>query len=251
MSDKSSKEFSRVSTSYDKGREGENFEFWAEEAKRLASLDENSLILDLGCGTGLYSQSLMKETGATICGLDPAVGMLGKAHEKSSDLLLFNAVGEYLPLRDGVFDCVFSSQVWHHITDKQGTANECGRVMKIGGSVVIRTISHEQLREKIVFKYFPEIMENQLRVYPSNEEFKEYFKKAGFTSTIPYAYHMERFQPVKLFIEVAEKKLWSMFRPITQKGMESGVKALRKYHQETNGKPLRNDELITLVVSNK
>jgi ubiquinone/menaquinone biosynthesis C-methylase UbiE len=57
-----------------------------------------------------------------MCGLDPAVGVLAQALGKSSGVHWFNAVGESLPLRPGVFDCVFSSQVWHHITDKQGPA---------------------------------------------------------------------------------------------------------------------------------
>ena len=67
----------------------------------------------------------------------------------------------------------------------------------------------------------------------------------------PYAYHMERYQPVEQFVEVIENKLWSLFRPITQKGLETGVKAQWKYHQENDRKPLRNDELITQVVNNK
>ena len=236
---------------YDKGRSGEDVIFWAGETKELAHLDEGSIILDMGCGTGIYTVGLREHISSTTCGLDPSVGMLSQAKEKTRSIHWFNAVGERLPIRSGVFDCIFSSQVWHHIIEKQDTANECGRTMNTDGTVVIRTISHEQLRSKVVFEFFPEIMENQLRVYPSNEEFSRYFKNAGFTSITFRAYELERHQEVSLFIEVAQKKLWSMFRPISQEGLERGVFELGRHEAAYPGKPIRNDESITLVVAGK
>ena len=250
MSAESSKEFQKIASDYDKGRSSESVEYWAEEVRRLSGLDEGSLVLDLGCGTGIYTLGIGAETGATMCGLDPVPGMLAQAKVKAKELILFNAIGEWLPLRPEVFDCIFSSQVWHHIEDKQGTADECARVLRPGGSIVVRTISHEQLREKVVFKFFPEIMANQLKVYPSNEDFTRYFTNAGFSSTKHHAYSMERYQTVAEFIETAEKKLWSMFRPITQEGLEKGVADLRR-HEREHGALVRNDELITLVVGRR
>jgi len=116
---------------------------------------------------------------------------------------------------------------------------------------VIRTISHEQLRRKVVFEFFPEIMENQLRVYPSNEAFSRYFREAGFTSINFHAYELERYQEASLFIEVAQKKLWSMFRPISQEGLERRVNELRRHEATHPGQLIRNDESITLVVARK
>jgi len=248
---RSGREFGKIANEYDKGRSSENVELWAAETRRLAGLGEASIILDLGCGTGLYTVGLLEETGAATCGFDPVPGMVGQARNKSHGVHWFNAVGELMPLRPGVFDCVFSSQVWHHIEDKQGTADEYGRVLRAGGHVVIRTISHEQLHEKVVFKYFPEIKANQLRVYPSNDDFSRYFGDAGFRRTVFHAYNLERYQPVEEFVEIAEKRLWSMFRPISEEGLRRGVEALRRYGEESGGEPVRNDELITLVVASK
>jgi len=245
------KDFTKIAAEYDKGRSGENIQFWAEEAQRLTKVDKQSRILDLGCGTGIYTLGLGEQTSALMCGLDPSIGMLARAREKPSTVHWFNAVGENVPIRDGVFDCVFSSQVWHHIVDRQGTADECGRILKEGGTVVIRTISHEQLRRKVVFQFFPEIQANQLRVSPSNEDFDNFFRNAGFASTEHIAYEMERYQSAQEFIEVAQKKLWSMFRPISEEGLQRGVEMLRQHEREHPGQPVRNDEMITLIVSRK
>jgi len=244
-------EFTKVAGEYDKGRSSEDVEFWAEETARLADIGDGSLVLDLGCGTGIYTIGIGAQASACMCGLDPSVGMLLQAKKKTTSIHWFNAVGEWVPVRPGVFDCVFSSQVWHHIEDKQGTADECGRVLRRGGSVVIRTISHEQLRRKVVFEFFPEIMENQLRVYPSKADFEWYFGTAGFSSTEHHAYELERYQPVSEFIEIARKKLWSMFRPISEEGLDKGVEKLRQFERDNPGQPVRNDETITLVVARK
>ena len=244
-------EFTKVAGEYDKGRSSEDVEFWAEETARLADIGDGSLVLDLGCGTGIYTIGIGAQASACMCGLDPSVGMLLQAKKKTTSIHWFNAVGEWVPVRPGVFDCVFSSQVWHHIDDKQGTADECGRVLRRGGSVVIRTISHEQLRRKVVFEFFPEIMENQLRVYPSKADFEWYFGTTGFSSTEHHAYELERYQPVSEFIEIARKKLWSMFRPISEEGLDKGVEKLRQFERDNPGQPVRNDETITLVVARK
>jgi SAM-dependent methyltransferase len=226
------KEFTKVAREYDKGRSSEDVEFWAEETARLAYLGDGSLVLDLGCGTGIYTIGIGSHASACLCGLDPSVGMLRQAKEKTTSIHWFNAVGEWIPVRPGVFDCVFSSQVWHHIVDKQGTADECGR-------------------RKVVFESFPEIMENQLRVYPSKADFDGYFSNAGFFSTEHHAYKLERYQPTSEFIEIARKKLWSMFRPISQEGLEKGVEKLRQFERGHPGQPVRNDETITLVVARR
>ena len=250
-SKKSGKEFSRIASEYDKGRRGEDLEMWGNETRRLANLEEEDLVLDLGCGTGLYAVAIGRESDALMCGMDPAVGMLRQAREKSRDVHWFNGIGEWTPIRDGLLDCIFSSQVWHHIQDKQGTADECGRALKVNGTVVIRTIGHRQLHEKVVFKYFPEIMQNQLDVYPSDEDFTAYFKNAGFSDVEFHEFSEERYQTVEEFIEIDTKKLWSMFRPITDEGLRKGVEDLRRYYDESGGAPVRNDEMITLVVPRK
>jgi ubiquinone/menaquinone biosynthesis C-methylase UbiE len=251
MSRESSEEFNKIANQYDKGRLNENIEFWAKETQRIVKLDEQNLILDLGCGTGIYTKALKDEICASLAGFDPGISMLEQARRKSKEIFWFNAVGECLPLREGVFDCIFSSQVWHHIQDKQGTANECRRILKDEGSTIIRTISHDQLHKKVVFQYFPEIKSGQLMVYPSNKDFKQYFRKAGFKETEFHEYNIERYQSIEEFIDIAKNKLWSMFREISEDGLENGVAKLRRYKEESGNLHIRNDELIILVVNRK
>jgi ubiquinone/menaquinone biosynthesis C-methylase UbiE len=251
MSIDSSREFNKVSRIYDKGRLSEDIAFWAVEAEKLAVLTSDSIVIDMGCGTCNYGLGIGEMTGATVIGFDPAPGMLKQAKEKNPDFPVVQAVAEAMPFRSRVFDLVYAAQVWHHVQGRQKAADECFRVLKFGGTKIAHTIGHSQLHEKIIFKIFQEIKENQLRVYPSDDEFNTIFIKAGFKSVVPYPYFIERYQTSEELIEIAEKKLWSMFRPITQQGLENGVKWLRQWSNDNPGVDIRNDELITLFVARK
>lgn len=243
--------FNKVSGDYDRGRVSEDIWFWAGEAERLAHIDSGSLVVDMGCGTGNYGLGIRARTHATVVGFDPSIGMLKQAMEKTPDFPVVQSVAEHMPFRGDVFDLVYAAQVWHHVIDKQGAANECCRILRRGGAKIAHTIGHAQLNSKVVFKFFPEIKQGQLDVYPSDEAFRTYFANAGFRLTEAYPYNVERYQSADEFIEIAEKRLWSMFRPITKAGLERGVAELRRLKAEHGDEPIRNDEMITLFVGRK
>jgi len=251
MAVESSREFNKISGEYDRGRVSEDHMFWAGEAERLAQIDSGSLVVDMGCGTGNYGLGIKVKTHAIVVGFDPVPGMLDQAKEKTPDFPTVLAVSEHMPFRSSVFDLVYAAQVWHHVVVKQEAADECCRILKYSGTNIAHTIGHAQLHEKVVFKFFPEILKNQLDVYPSDEAFRTYFKRAGFKTTEIYPYGVERYQTADEFIEIAEKKLWSMFRPITQVGLERGIADLKRWKVEHQDAPIRNDEMITLFVSRK
>ncbi len=242
--------FNKVSGNYDRGRVSEDIWFWAGEAEKIARLNASSLVLDMGCGTGNYGLGIAARTGCAVVGFDPSIGMLKQAGEKAPGFPIVQAVGEQMPFRGGVFDLVYAAQVWHHVHDRGAAAKECGRVLRKGGTKIAHTIGHAQLHEKVVFKFFPEIKQGQLDAYPSDEEFKTIYADAGLKiEIIPYL--IERYQTPDEFMEIAEGKLWSMFRPISEEGLERGVVMLRKWKKEHPGESIRNDEMITLFVGRK
>ncbi|MEZ9417734.1 class I SAM-dependent methyltransferase, partial [Vibrio sp. 10N.286.49.E1] len=67
-------------------------------------------VLDLGCGTGYFSEQMMKRGAEVVCA-DLSIGMLKKAKQRcgKSVSLYQQADAEQLPFQDGCFDVVFSS----------------------------------------------------------------------------------------------------------------------------------------------
>jgi len=248
---RSNPHFNKVSGDYDKGRASEDLDFWAQEAERLAGLTRDSLVADMGCGTGNYGLAIQARTGATVVGFDPSPGMLRQAREKAPGLPLLQAVGEHMPFRGGVFDLVYAAQVWHHVQDRPRAAQECGRVTGKHGASIVHTIGHKQLNAKVVFRIFPEIRQSQLDAYPGDEEFDRIFRAAGFAAVEECPYSVERYQTADEFREIAEKRLWSMFRPITEEGLRRGLTWLDEWKRSHPGEPIRNDEMITLFVARK
>jgi ubiquinone/menaquinone biosynthesis C-methylase UbiE len=236
---------------YDKGRR-EDFTFWVKETSRIAGLDENSKILDLGCGTGNYTMEFRQNMASNpICGLDPDLQMISQAKIKDTGKSIYWCIGlgEDLPFTSQSFDCVFASQVWHHIKDRWRAAAECFRVLKEESPLIVRTLSHEQWKRKTVTQLFPEVLSLELGRYPSDKDFEEYFYKAGFSNVEFHRYEIEGYTSPDEFIEVAQKRLWSMFWYLSNEAIGRGVKKLLEFKQANPNKPIRNDELITLVAA--
>ena len=104
-----------------------------------------SLVVDLGCGTGRFSEMLAAELGARVIGLDPSEKMIDQARRKptTSPAVFGRASAHELPLPEGCVDLVFMSQIYHHLLDPAAVARECRRVLGAGGYVCIRTGTRE------------------------------------------------------------------------------------------------------------
>jgi ubiquinone/menaquinone biosynthesis C-methylase UbiE len=75
------------------------------------------LILDLGCGTGRFSELLARRFGGQVIGIDPSERMVQQARRKPNpgNISYWKASAEVLPLSNGCADLVFISMVYHHL----------------------------------------------------------------------------------------------------------------------------------------
>src|SRR5688500_9487009 len=69
------------------------------------------LIVDLGCGTGRFTQPLADRLAAKVIGIDPSERMLAAARAKPGNgrVEFRQASSEKLPLADGCADMIFMS----------------------------------------------------------------------------------------------------------------------------------------------
>ena len=139
----------------------------------------DSIVLDLGCGTGNFAEALSPRV-KTVIGVDLSKGMLEKALVKYPELPLVRGNVEQLPFESGMFDCTFAVQVLHHIREKEQFVKEARRVLKKGGGLAIDTCSHEQMKTFWFYHYFPEGLEMDLARIPDCFEIVHLLKQAGF-----------------------------------------------------------------------
>ena len=75
-----------IPDAYDRGRDHgpEVLNLWMSVIESHLAGGSVSMILDLGCGTGRFSDSLASRFGARVVGLDPSEKMLDQARRKRS-----------------------------------------------------------------------------------------------------------------------------------------------------------------------
>ena len=124
------------------GRENEYRKWFisrrAEKMAKIAGLDDKSTVLELGCGTGIYTTHLVKSS-IKFYGLDISRGMLRRVATKiDSDKTLFvEADAEHLPFRDASFDVVLSVNTIEHLDDIPMALKEMKQVCRDRGKIVL------------------------------------------------------------------------------------------------------------------
>jgi SAM-dependent methyltransferase len=139
-----------------------------------------SLIVDLGCGTGRFSEILAAEFGARIIGFDPSESMNDQARQKSATGMIEfeRAWAHELPLADGCVDLVFMSQVYHHLPEPIAAARECRRILRAGGYLCVRTATREN--DVVIPRFFPRVRAMLDADLPSGDDISSTFVTAGF-----------------------------------------------------------------------
>jgi ubiquinone/menaquinone biosynthesis C-methylase UbiE len=93
-----------------------------------------SLVVDLGCGTGL-STTIWSEISNKVIGIEPSKDMIKIAREKTSTLdnvTFLSAFSDNTGLENNSVDIITCSQSFHWMNPKT-TLNEASRILKQGG----------------------------------------------------------------------------------------------------------------------
>jgi ubiquinone/menaquinone biosynthesis C-methylase UbiE len=91
-------------------------------------------VLDIGAGTGAVSRAVARRGGGTT-GVDAADDMV--AHMRAQGLDAVAGDVQSLPFDDGVFDGAIAAFVLSHVEDPVRALREAGRVVRIGGVVMV------------------------------------------------------------------------------------------------------------------
>ena len=176
-----------IPTAYDRARDHgpEVLDLWTRTVEVLLDGRSVARILDLGCGTGRFSEGLAARFDAEVIGLDPSSKMLEIARRKQRDRRVRYEIGraEAIPLADGSVDLIFMSMSLHHFTDRAAAARECRRVLSPAGSVVIRTGTREQIAAYPYSPFFPASIPLMEETLPSHADVRATFATAGLEVT--------------------------------------------------------------------
>ena len=107
----------------------------------LCHINQDTYVLDAGCGVGATACYLAKRYGCSVVGVDLSEGMIARSHERAKrerveDSVEFRVADvRNLPFDDALFDVVICESVATFIEDKRQVASELVRVTQPGGYV--------------------------------------------------------------------------------------------------------------------
>lgn len=104
----------------------------AELLTQAAHINQQSTVLEIGCGTGLFSGKVYTATKANITAIDISEILLDEARSKNKGITFKIGDAMKLDFADNSFDAVFGSSVLHHL-EMDKAVKEIYRVLKPGG----------------------------------------------------------------------------------------------------------------------
>jgi ubiquinone/menaquinone biosynthesis C-methylase UbiE len=220
----------RIAATYDaaRGYRPEVLQQWLDLIAAHAPSAPASIV-DLGCGTGRFTQPLAQRFDAKVLGIDASERMLAVARAKHDDgrVEFRQASAEKLPLADGSIDMVFMSMVLHHLPDRPATARECRRILRDKGRLCVRNCTRNIVYPQS--RFFPGMLPMVKAELPSSEDVVALFAAAGLRSR---AREIVTHTVAGSWQEFADKlalRADSFLARLPDSEFESGLVALRAY----------------------
>ena len=204
---------------YDSARSlpSETKTLWLVALKSALSEQEISRVLDLGCGTGRFTQALSETFGCPAVGIEPSGAMLevamGKASGSETAIEWKQGQAEAIPLEARSVDLVFMSQVFHHLANPRQALEEIARVLTPGGYLAVRNGTREHNSELAWLRFFPEAGEIEEQRTPSAKELQDFV-----CSQSPAKFGMISHQVIHQFFATSHAEY---YEKISQRGLSA------------------------------
>lgn len=235
---------------YDRGRDHgpETLALWMSVIASRVGERSIHRILDLGCGTGRFSQALATEFDADVIAIDPSQKMLAIARGKPHEPRVRYEVGraESIALESDSVDMVFTSMTFHHFSDRALAARECRRVLRDGGVLLVRTASREQIDAYAYVPFIPLTRALHEEVLPRLDEIRSVFEGAGFRHVSSELVTQTIAPTWEAYAEKLAAGGDSMLARLNESELEAGLERVRRHAAEVDPEPVT--EPIDLLV---
>jgi|GEM_PF-236770 len=169
----------------------------------MGRITQSDAVLEVGCGTGLFTRKVHEATRAKIIAIDISTDLLDLARDANSSPDISYVIEDAMNMKfqDGQFDVVFGSSILHHL-DFERSLKEIFRVLKKGGSIAFA--EPNMLNPQILIQKNIPFIKKHLGDSPDETavirwQLAKLMKKIGFTNVriIPHDF-LHPFTPVFL-----------------------------------------------------
>lgn len=231
-----------IPAAYDRARDHgpEVLDLWMRATAKHLEGRPITHILDLGCGTGRFTEGLASHFDATVIGLDPSVKMLERARAKQRDARVYYQLGraEAIPLASTSVDLVFVSMALHHFADASVAAREMQRVLRNTGRVVIRTGTREQIPSYPYVPFFESSRPLLEETLPSSGDIAAMFATAGMSLVASQTLTQTIASDWMVYADKLAAGGDSVLARLSRQDFEDGLAAVRRYAAEEGRRPV-------------
>ena len=231
-----------IASTYDRGRDhGPEFlDLWMDVVASHVKDQRIETILDLGCGTGRFTEALAVRFDAEVIGVDPSKKMLAQARSKSSDARIRydQGRGEAIPLPDNSVELIFMSMIFHHFDNRQRVARECRRVLgeeRDKATAFLRSGTRERISTYPYVEFFPESRPILEKVLPTSACVRKVFEAAGFRTVTAELVTQKIAPSYAAYAEKLAAGADSVLASLSRRDFDAGMRALRAHAAHGDG----------------
>jgi len=203
---------------------------WIRVFSRYIDSCGRPAILDLGSGTGMYSELLAREFSANVVGVEPSRRMRDIAAREHAhpDVRYLEGKAERVPLSNASCDIALLSNVIHHVGDRRACAAELHRVLRPGGLVLVRGTLRESVPRVPFFEFFPAALAIDQRRMPSVDAVVEMFVPRGFDHVLSEVVEQQSAVSLRAYYDRVKYRAISTLELISDAEFEQGVEQMRR-----------------------
>jgi SAM-dependent methyltransferase len=135
-------------------------------------------------------------------------------------------VAERIPLPGSSCDLAMLFLSWHHVADRERRAAELTRVVRPGGTVLLRGAFGDRIPDLGWHRFFPEARAVEQRVFPPLAATTATFARAGFDEIALERVTLRRVEPMTDWANRLPKRAISTFEHLTAEQTAAGFARL-------------------------
>jgi ubiquinone/menaquinone biosynthesis C-methylase UbiE len=225
--------YDRLAASYDENwaAYSEAFNGWMNE-RILERLDlrADDRVVDLGCGTGIFSNALATKVREVVC-VDPSPKMLAQLPKTSGALVPVQASAEDIAsggvrLPYDQVDVFLIKEALHHVHNREAVVAGLARLLAPGGRMLVVT-----LPTMISYPLFRRALEVFAEHQPDPADIAGAMQAAGLAVEVTYEIYRRRFARDR-YVAMVRNRHMSLLSTFDDAQLEDGIKEIEREHPE-------------------
>ena len=180
--------YNKIGINYNQTRKADPY--LTEQLLKHLNPNKEGLYLDIGCGTGNYTNTLQKK-GFHCIGIDPSIEMLKAAKNLNNTIQWKIGTAEKTDLPQQSINGIIATLTMHHWTNLTRAFSELEYILKPNGKIVIFTSTPQQMRGYWLNHYFPKMLEDSMTQMPTLNTVEEAIISAGMKISTTKIYNIK------------------------------------------------------------